>query len=67
VRPEGFIEVINWWNEEELIQLLLKLRSGQLRMLDKLYKMNINKHPQFERILKPLIVHWAARQGRLMR
>jgi hypothetical protein len=64
---EGFIEVINWWNEEELIQLFIEAaRSGQLRMLDKLYE---NEYQQassdLKEFLKTLIVHWAASAGQI--
>jgi hypothetical protein len=50
---EGFIEVIvNWWNEEELIQLFIEAAcSGQLRMLDKLYE---NEYQQASSDLKEL-------------
>jgi hypothetical protein len=64
---EGFIEVINWWNEEELIQLFIEAaRSGQLRMLDKLYEKEYQQaSSDLKEFLKPLIVHWAASAGQI--
>lgn len=64
---EGFIEVINWWNEEELIQLFIEAaRSGQLRMLDKLYN---NEYQQassdLKDFLREMIVNWAASAGQI--
>jgi hypothetical protein len=50
---EGYIEVINWWKEAELIALFIDAAcSGQWKMLDKLYE---NEYQQasilrFERI-----------------
>ena len=59
---EGFIEVMDWWKEEELIELFIEAAySGQWRMLDKLYE---NEYQQassdLKEFLKALIVNWAA-------
>jgi hypothetical protein len=64
---EGYIELIDWWKEEELIQVFIGAAcSGQWRMLDKLYE---NEYQQassdLKEFLKPLIVNWAASYGQI--
>jgi hypothetical protein len=56
-----YIEVMEWWKEMELIELfIVAVYSGQLRMLDKLYK---NEYQQASSDLKEFlnrnIVNWA--------
>jgi hypothetical protein len=44
---EGFIEVMDWWKEVELLELFLKLPivdDGECSII--CTTMNINKHPQ---------------------
>jgi hypothetical protein len=58
---KGYIEVMEWWKEMELIELfIVAVYSGQLRMLDKLYK---NEYQQASSDLKEFlnrnIVNWA--------
>ena len=58
---KGYIEVMEWWKEMELIELfIVAAYSGQLRMLDKLYK---NEYQQASSDLKEFlnrnIVNWA--------
>jgi hypothetical protein len=64
---EGFIEVINWWKEVELIELIREAAySGRWRMLDNLYN---NEYQQassdLKAFLREMIVHWAASAGQI--
>jgi hypothetical protein len=64
---EGFIEVMDWWKEVELIELIREAAySGQWRMLDNLYN---NEYQQassdLKEFLQEMIVHWAASAGQI--
>jgi hypothetical protein len=59
---KGYIEVLEWWKESELIDLFIGAENcGQLRMLDKLYE---NEYQQatsdLREFLNGSIVNWAA-------
>jgi hypothetical protein len=64
---EGFIEVVGWWKEVELVELFSEAAySGQRRMLDNLYN---NEYQQassdLKAFLREMIVHWAASAGQI--
>jgi hypothetical protein len=64
---KGYIEVMEWWKETELIDLFIGAANcGQLRMLDKLYE---NEYQQASSDLKEFvngsIVNWAACGGQI--
>jgi hypothetical protein len=60
---EGFIKVMDWWREAELIELIKEAAyDGQWRMLDNLYN---NEYQQASSDLKELIVNWAASAGQI--
>jgi hypothetical protein len=45
---KGYIEVLEWWKQMKLVELFCDAAySGQWRMMDSLYEMDGNKHPQF--------------------
>jgi hypothetical protein len=59
---EGYIEVLEWWKEMELIELFIAAAyGGQWRVLEKLYE---NEYQQassdFKEFLNKRIVNWAA-------
>jgi hypothetical protein len=64
---EGFIEVMDWWKQTELIELFIKAAySGQWRMLDNLYKNEYQQAPSnLKEFLKERIVDWAASHGQI--
>jgi uncharacterized protein YuzE/virulence-associated protein VapD len=64
---EGFIEVVDWWKEVELIELIKEAAySGQRRMQDNLYN---NEYQQassdLKEFLREMIVNWAASAGQI--
>jgi hypothetical protein len=64
---KGYVEVMEWWKETELIELFIGAAyTGQLRMLDKLYE---NQYQQASSNLKEFlngsIVNWAACGGQI--
>jgi hypothetical protein len=64
---EGFIKVMDWWKEVELIELIKEAAySGQWRMLDNMYN---NEYQQASSDLKEFlnrsIVNWAASAGQI--
>jgi hypothetical protein len=64
---EGFIEVMNWWKQTELIELFIEAAySGQWRMLDNLYKNEYQLVPStLKELLKQRIVDLAASGGQI--
>jgi hypothetical protein len=64
---EGFIEVLEWWKQTELIELFIEAAySGQWRMLDSLYKNENQQEPSnLKELLEQMIVNWAASGGQI--
>ena len=64
---EGFIEVMEWWKQTELIELFIEAAySGQWRMLDSLYENEYQQAPSnLKEFLKQRIVNWAASGGQI--
>jgi hypothetical protein len=64
---EGFIEVMDWWKEVELLELFSEAAySGRWRMLDNLYN---NEYQQassdLKEFLREMIVNWEASAGQI--
>jgi hypothetical protein len=59
---EGFIEVLEWWKQRELVELFSDaVYNGQWRMLDNLYGNEYQLVPSnLKEIWKQMIVNWAA-------
>ena len=64
---EGFIEVMDWWKQMELIELFIEAAySGQWRMLDNLYENEYQQAPSnLKEFLKQRIVNSAASGGQI--
>jgi hypothetical protein len=64
---EGFVVVMEWWKQKELIQLISKASySGQWRILDSLYKNEYQQAPSdLKEILNKTVVNWAASGGQI--
>jgi hypothetical protein len=64
---EGFIEVVDWWKEVELLKLFSGAAySGQWRMVDNLYNNEYQQaSSELKEFLREMIVHWAASAGQI--
>jgi hypothetical protein len=64
---EGFVVVMEWWKQTELIQLISKASySGHWRTLDSLYENEYQQVPSdLKEILNKTIVNWAASGGQI--
>jgi hypothetical protein len=64
---EGFVVVMEWWKQTELIELFSEAAySGQWRILDSLYENEYQQAPSnLKEILKQMIVNWAASGGEI--